>query len=119
MRDEDVSLVLVDVANEAVSVLSERDLAHALADGYGPDASVGQFAAPGVLTVNEEATVHDAAALMVHHGIRHLVVVHEREPVGVVSIRDALAALVREDSPDLFVSFVHQALTPRPECWWG
>jgi CBS domain-containing protein len=119
MRDQDVSLVLVDAAHEVVSVISERDLTRALAEGHGPDAPVTLFAASGVLTVSEDATVHDAAALMVHYGIRHLVVVHGREPIGVISMRDALAALVREDQPELFVSFVHQALTPRPECWWG
>ena len=33
--------------------------------------------------------------------------------------RDALATLVRTDTPETFVAMVHQALTSRPDCWWG
>lgn len=119
MRDADVSCVLVGEPGGRVSVLTERDLTDALALGFGADAVVTKVAVQDPLVVDAGATVRHAAALMLHYGIRHLVVTSGTRAIGVVSMRDALSSLVHADRSDLFVAMVHQALTSRPECWWG
>ena len=55
---------------------------------------------------------------MLHYGVRHLVVVRDGDPIGVVSMRDALDALARVASPVLATA-LHEALTKRPDCWLG
>ena len=119
MRDEDISCVLVGEREELVSIVTERDLTDALARGLGGDAPVTEIATANPLTVSADATVRNAAALMLHYGVRHLVVTENNRAVGVISARDALATLVRTDNPQTFVAMVHQALTARPDCWWG
>jgi CBS domain-containing protein len=119
MRDADVSCVLIGSPDAYVSVLTERDLADALALGFGPTATVANVAVHNPLTVDAGATVRDAAALMLHYGVRHLAVTSNCRVIGVVSMRDALSSVVRTDDSEMFVAMVHQALTSRPECWWG
>jgi CBS domain-containing protein len=119
MRDEDISCVLVGEREELISIVTERDLTDALARGLGGDAPVTEIATANPLTVGADTTLRNAAALMLHYGVRHLVVTDNNRAVGVISARDALAALVRTDTPQTFVAMVHQALTSGPECWWG
>jgi signal-transduction protein with cAMP-binding, CBS, and nucleotidyltransferase domain len=119
MRDEDISCVLVGEREELISIVTERDLTEALARGLGGDAPVTEIATANPLTVSADATLRNAAALMLHYGVRHLVVTENNRAVGVISARDALATLVRTDTPETFGAMVHQALTSRPDCWWG
>jgi CBS domain-containing protein len=119
MRDEDISCVLVGAPGELVSILTERDLTKALADGATGDTAVESYAASNPLTVSSEATVRHAAALMLYYGVRHLVVTSENQAVGVISMRDALASLVDSATPESFVVMVHEALETRPDSWWG
>lgn len=118
MRVNDVSCVLVGEPWGDYTVLTERDITEAMAHGIGPKASVAKVPAHGPRTISSDATVRDAAVLMLHYGVRHLVIVHDGAAVGVVSIRDALDSLVRAGSPELSTA-VHQALTTRPDCWLG
>ena len=118
MRTHDVSSVLVGDPHGSYSVLTERDLTEAMAQGLGPRSSVTKVPAHGPRTITADATLRDAAVLMLHFGVRHLVIVDEGDAVGVVSVRDALDALVRAGSPALATA-VHQALTTRPDCWLG
>ena len=119
MRDEDISCVLVGEREELISIVTERDLTEALARGLGGDAPVTEIATANPLTISADTTIRNAAALMLHYGVRHLVVTDNNHAVGVISARDALATLVRTDTPETFVAMVHQALTTRPDCWWG
>lgn len=118
MRSNDVSSVLVGDPHGDYRVLTERDLTEAVAHGLGPGSSVTKLPRTGPRTIDCDATVRDAAVLMMRFGVRHLVVVCAGDAVGVVSIRDALEALVRAGTPTLAAA-VHQALTTRPDCWLG
>ena len=98
MRMEEVSALLVGA--DPPSFVSERDLAHALADGLGPEAPVSRVATGLPLRVTETMTLGEAAATMVSHGVRHLIVVNDvGDTVGVLSMRDALRILLREVEP--------------------
>jgi signal-transduction protein with cAMP-binding, CBS, and nucleotidyltransferase domain len=94
---------------EPVSILTERDLAQALADDVDPDTPVAAAASPHPVTVPIDASAVEAATRMLHHDIRHLVVTRDGRAVGVVSVRDLLRALVQSHTPQVVYAFVRQA----------
>ena len=119
MRAHDISALVVGTPGDLVSIVTERDLTQALADAQPPEAAVEAIASPEPLTVSPDATVMDAATLMLRTGIRHLVVTKGRRAVGVVSMRDVLAALIQAVTPEtVFVMLERLRLDP-PELWLG
>ena len=107
MQAEDVSALLVGA--DPPSFVSERDLAHALADGLGPEAAVSRVATELPLRVTETMTLGEAAATMVSHGVRHLIVVNTGgDTVGVLSMRSALRTLLHEVEPSGWQKFFSQ-----------
>ena len=117
MRQHNVSCVLVGAGRD-LTVFTERDVTEAVAEGRSPRTSVRSIRGTTPRTIDADATVQDAAVLMLHFGVRHLVVVQDGDPIGVVSIRDALDALARVASPVLATA-LHEAMTTRPDCWLG
>ncbi|GAA2465646.1 CBS domain-containing protein [Streptomyces macrosporus] len=81
--------VVLDPDTCGIGILTERDVLNAVGAGQDPDREPAHlhtttdvvFAAPGW-------TLEDAARAMTHGGFRHLIVLDDREPVGVVSVRD-------------------------------
>jgi CBS domain-containing protein len=120
MRDERVSSIVVGERGQLISIVTERDLVTALADGRSsPDEPVDAVAVPNPITADLETPVHLAARDMLRHGIRHLVVTSGRQAAGVVSIRELLACLLASDRPDLVLAVVRDVLTERSENWLG
>nr|MEB3851030.1 CBS domain-containing protein [Desulfurococcales archaeon] len=78
-----------------LGIFTERDLVHHLHRGGGLDDRLGETMTRNPVTVREDESLWKAVILMVEHGIRHLPVVDSQgRLVGVVSVRDALRALV-------------------------
>ena len=83
------SVVVMDPESPGPGIFTERDLVRAVAAGQSPSQEVvadhltekGTFAAP-------DWPLERAAQAMIRGGFRHLVVMDEDEPVGVVSMRD-------------------------------
>lgn len=91
------SLVVMDV-DVMTGVITERDLIHATADAAWPEVTkVSQYMTADPIMVTPLTDVSEAERLMVEHGIRHLPVVRDGRPVGMVSARDLLA-LRKEDA---------------------
>jgi CBS domain-containing protein len=78
MADHRVSSVLV--GNESL-IVTEHDLAGALAAGIDPVSPVGQLSSTRPVWATTDSTLLDAVDLMVTNGIRHLIV---RSPAGEV-----------------------------------
>ncbi len=92
---DEVGLLVVADAGGMRGVLSERDLVRAIANAVEVDLErVRDHAATDVVTVDESALVAEAAREMVEADVRHLVVVRDLHPVGVLSVRDVLPALL-------------------------
>lgn len=108
MRAENVSSLIVGRPGELVSVVTERDLCGALADGLDAGTTVGRVATPHPVSLPASATVLDAGALMLEHGVRHVVVTVERRAVGVVSVRDVLDAVLSAATPQAVLAMVEQ-----------
>jgi CBS domain-containing protein len=119
MRAHNISALVVGEFGGRVSIVTERDLAQALADARPPETEVGVIASAGPLTVAGDATVMDVATLMLREGIRHLVVTRGDRAVGMVSMRDALAALVKAVTPDTVFVMLERMEIEAPEVWLG
>lgn len=88
-------LVMVDPSG-VQGVVSERDIINALADGIDLDIErVRDVATLDLLTVDEQASVLDAARAMAAAEIRHIAVARDGVVTGVLSIRDILNVLVQ------------------------
>ncbi len=94
MMDRNVaSVVIVDGSNVA-GILTERDVVRrVLLTGRDPRrTSVGDVMTRPVVCCNSDASLKDVIRTLMEHGVRHLPVVDGGRLVGVVSIRQAMAA---------------------------
>jgi signal-transduction protein with cAMP-binding, CBS, and nucleotidyltransferase domain len=118
MADSNVSAVLVGA--EAEAIVTERDLARALANGHTPEDSIESIASFHPVTVSGRTPVTEAAALMLNEEIRHLVVDLGAGVTGVVSLRALMAALLQASNPEIWLESlrISVGLTPS-DCWIG
>lgn len=98
MEDARTSCVLVGV--NPPRLVTDHDLAGALAAGLGALASVEQIATKAPVWATTSTTVRDAVSMMINHGIRHLLVLTPRgEAQGVLSLATATRLLLDATSP--------------------
>jgi CBS domain-containing protein len=118
MRSENVSAALVGPAH--VAIVTERDLTRALAAEYPADTPVGRVATPLPQSVAASTDVLDAAALMINHEVRHLIVELPDGSEGVVSIRDIMTVLLQAAKPELWLASLRVKVeVANPETWLG
>jgi signal-transduction protein with cAMP-binding, CBS, and nucleotidyltransferase domain len=101
MIDQRVGALLVTGSNgELVGILTERDFLAKVAGEVGyEDLPVARFMTPSPETVAPTDILAFALSKMDTGGYRHLPVVQEGKPVGVISVRDVLRHLTA-DSPE-------------------
>ena len=89
MRDRNVGSVVVCDGGRAVGVITDRDLALAVAaDGVDVDEGAGDYASRPLVTGQVEMDIEEAVALMVQHRIRRLPVTEDDDLAGIVTIDD-------------------------------
>jgi CBS domain-containing protein len=116
MRRANVSLVLIDGCR---SILTERDLTNALAEGRGADDFAATAASTSPVIVRDRLTVMQAAELMVAQQIRHLIVEDGQGDIeSVVSMRDVVSVLLQAMDPALSI-FLQRVVTEHSEIWLG
>jgi CBS domain-containing protein len=77
-------------------ILTERDVLRAAASGEDLSAArVSAWMTPDPQSASPDASIEDAAQIMLLNGFRHLPVVDGRAVCGVVSLRDLFAARIR------------------------
>jgi CBS domain-containing protein len=92
LRDENIAALVVQAGGEVLGLISEREIVRALA-GSGERTcglSVSQVMTRTVVTVAPEDSLKRAMALMTRHRTRHLLVLKDGEPAGIVSIGDVI-----------------------------
>jgi CBS domain-containing protein len=101
MQDSQVrSLVVVD-GNRFVGIVTEHDLARAVADGVEAGLStVGEYMTERPATVTLDTDVREAVRTMLELECRHLPVVHAGGVVGMVSLHDLASSVLRAASAD-------------------
>ena len=93
LREANVSSALVGDSQR--DIVTERDLTRALAEGWGPQAPLDAFEERTPIWATTTTHVIDAAEMMLHHEVRHLIVLGiDGKAVGVVSMRDIFSMLV-------------------------
>ena len=98
MADKNIGAVLVLKEQEIVGIFSERDYARkVILLGKASKATpVSEVMTSSVVCVEPHWTAHECMALMTEKHIRHLPVVENGRVLGVISIGDAVRAVVDE-----------------------
>ena len=92
MQYQEIGSLTVLEHGKLVGILTERDLARALADGVDPEETpVGAYMTEEPITVTLETDAASVAATMLNLGVRHLPVEHAGQVIGMVSSRDLLS----------------------------
>ncbi|MGE5407671.1 MAG: cyclic nucleotide-binding/CBS domain-containing protein [Syntrophothermus sp.] len=83
------SVVLVDPAGSPVAIVTDRDLAvRVLAAGVPPDSPVADHSSQPLVSGHPEMELTEAAAVMVQHRVRRLVVVTADRLAGIATLDD-------------------------------
>ena len=98
MAEKNIGAVLVLDHGRIVGILSERDYARKviLHGKSSRETSVAEIMTPDVITIDPSWTAEQCMALMTERRIRHLPVVDRDRLVGIVSIGDAVRAVLDE-----------------------
>jgi len=94
MEDRAVSCIPVG-QHSPPWILTEHDLAGALCAGMGPDEPAAPLATKAPVWATPTTTIHGAVESMIHHGIRHLVVLGtDGRLTGILSLPRAVSVLL-------------------------
>lgn len=98
MTDKGVgAAVVIDEAAPGPGIISERDILNSVGRGEDPDTErVAEHMRDTVITASPDWSLERAAAEMAKRRIRHLVIVADGNPVGVLSMRDIMRVWTSE-----------------------
>ncbi len=93
MNGEGIGWAVVSDYGTMIGILTERDILRAVAGRvHSSEARVRQWMTPDPVTAPPETSAEDALKIMLEKKFRHLPVVEDGRPIGVVSIRHVSAA---------------------------
>lgn len=93
MVERTVGAAVVVTQGKVVGIISERDVMKAVANGLVPwNTRLEDIMTKDPLVATPEMSTHQAVAMMLDHGFRHLPVVDGEKLVGIVSARHLLRA---------------------------
>jgi CBS domain-containing protein len=82
------AVVVVEDMVRIVGIVTERDLVRAVSQRVrAAEARVRQWMTPDPVTIEPDMLIEDAAQVMFDNNFRHLPVVREGRPLGIVSLR--------------------------------
>lgn len=97
----EVGVVAVGSSDRPIAVVSERDVARAVAQSRDPDGTTAiDIAHRELVWCDANAPIRDVAAEMMDRYVRHVLVEENGELVGVVSARDLLGYYTASDDED-------------------
>ena len=99
MKEHNIgALIVLDITGKIQGILSERDVVRKV-DVEGRQSStttVGEIMTTKVLYVDASQSLEECIFLMNEHNFRHLPVMDNGTLVGIISIRDAMRAMLSE-----------------------
>lgn len=97
---DEIGAVLVDGSHGPVGIVSERDITVALGTGDDPDTvQARDLMSTDLITAGPDEPVVAIVDLMLAAGVRHLPVIADGRPVGMVSTRDIVVATRAIEEP--------------------
>ena len=97
MIDARIGAVLVSDFGSVIGILTERDVLRAVAHRtHSSEARVRQWMTREVVTVPPSMDADEAARTMLERNFRHLPVLDNGRPVGIVSMRDLAREAITE-----------------------
>jgi CBS domain-containing protein len=97
MTDREVGCAVVVEKEQVAGIITERDILHALAEDKDmDDTTVDQVMTPDVVSGEPGWDITRAVKVMTDGGFRHLLVMELNDPVGIVSLRDLMQAMVEQ-----------------------
>ena len=94
-----VGAALVLNGDRLSGILTERDILHAVAIGQVEGTKVGAWMTHDPESVGPDERPGHAAAIMLHGGFRHLPVLDDDRPIGILSIRDLMRLVIDDEAP--------------------
>ncbi|HEY6962974.1 MAG TPA: CBS domain-containing protein [Gaiellaceae bacterium] len=98
MTERHVGSALVVEGERLIGIVTERDVLRAVGSG-DVGGSVGEWMTKHPESVDADESTQQAAVVMIHGGFRHLPVLENGKPVGIVSIRDLMRVALEDVSP--------------------
>jgi CBS domain-containing protein len=98
MNARNVGSALVVKNDRLIGIFTERDMLHAAGTG-DLSGRVGDWMTKHPESVDADESTQQAAVVMIHGGFRHLPVLEDGRPVGIVSIRDLMRVALEDVSP--------------------
>jgi CBS domain-containing protein len=96
--EDQIGLVVLGTVDDVRGVVSERDVARAVANGHDPATTqASDVASTKIVWCRATATVRDVAGQMMEEYVRHVLVEEDGRLVGIVSARDLLGAYAMSD----------------------
>lgn len=93
------SVIVLDPSLPGPGLLSERDLAVAIAAGANPaEDQVEAWMRHDIASISPDTSLDAAARTMLRRGVRHCVVMDGGECVGVISLRYLIGMVLGEDA---------------------
>jgi len=78
MKSEDVGSIPIVEGDRLVAIVTDRDIAvRVVAEGRGPETTVGEIASKDLVTIDPQQSLDEAARLMGEHQLRRLPVCEE------------------------------------------
>jgi CBS domain-containing protein len=98
MADKNLGAVLVLEEGQLRGIFSERDYARKviLHGKSSKEISVREIMSSDVITVRPEQSIEECMALMTNNRVRHLPVLENEKLIGIISIGDAVKAIISE-----------------------
>jgi CBS domain-containing protein len=95
MTEADVGAVVVSDFGKLIGILTERDIMRAVAmRTHSSVTRVREWMTADPVTAPSTMAADEAARTMLEHGFRHLPIIDDGRPVGIVSLRDFARAVV-------------------------
>jgi CBS domain-containing protein len=98
MTERRVGAVLVVSGERLTGILTERDVLRAVAAG-DVGGQVAEWMTRNPETIDADESTQQAGVVMIHGGFRHLPVLDDGAPIGIVSIRDLMRVVLDDVSP--------------------
>jgi signal-transduction protein with cAMP-binding, CBS, and nucleotidyltransferase domain len=117
MKSKNVSsLVVVDNNDQAVGIVTERDLVRqvCIQDGNSSQYVIRHIMSSPIVTIDPNSSVETAANIMMQNRVRHLVVVDEKKTLGIITSSNFIVYLNQNVDLDDVNTRILAALSEEP-----